>query len=181
LNITIHYEPSLDLLLTGYEEHRKKLKIKTIEKVVGWVLVIAGLLSSSMLLLSVLMGWSEVRWWYYFVLLMPVMGVVEIKGFLDIGRIVLKSRFKQEKKFRSSQHVNFTEERLHYWTEDINSELKWDIYQEYLVGDDVLMLFMSKRSYSAFPRWAFAAEDWEQLLDFLQKRFGKAQARRSAP
>jgi hypothetical protein len=81
--------------------------------------------------------------------------------------------YRYEPKLKSEYRLQFRDEGLRFQTDDIDSELKWSLYNSWKRDDEFFYLFHGKRNVSVIPRRALVDAD-EKLAAMLQRQIGAA-------
>ncbi|MEI8020926.1 MAG: YcxB family protein [Schlesneria sp.] len=83
-----------------------------------------------------------------------------------IGRSIMwRHAFLDNKKFTAPISLIFGDETIHVETIDGTSDLNWSFYSGYLETHELIMLYMTRRTFSVIPKSAFA--DANQVRDFM--------------
>ncbi len=75
-----------------------------------------------------------------------------------IRHIIWQKSFDNNKKFHNKTKVVFDDNLLHVKGALGSSELKWDIYSNYLETPEYVLLYMTKRNFSVIPKYAFESQ-----------------------
>lgn len=125
----------------------KSTAFAKIDKFVSVILVLAGCL----LLIS-----FGLKWWAF----VPfVLAVLEWFYLLSPRPLVRRYWFKQNPKFLETYNLTFDDAGVHFLTNSINSQIKWDHYASVLENDHLFLLFYGKGMYTLIPKRAFKNAD----------------------
>jgi hypothetical protein len=98
-----------------------------------------------------------------------VLAAMLIAAFTVLPRLT----FRREPKFRDEYRLTFTSEGIHFRTENIDSNLKWDLYSRVLTTPKSWILYYGKDQFTVIPKRAFASDEekarFNELL-FLKVR-----------
>lgn len=95
-----------------------------------------------------------IHWWTAAVLVpAPLVGLIR----LILAPLAVRHMFRRTPKFHEHTVVTFGDERIHYRTPSIDTNLDWGVFAE-LIEDDQLFLLRYKapRSYAVIPKRVFA-------------------------
>jgi len=81
--------------------------------------------------------------------------------------------FKRQPKLKEPHEWSFSDEGITFRTTGINSKLDWSIFIKWLVGDDIYLLYYSKRSMIIIPRRAFSNDLIDRaFVELLIRKIG---------
>ena len=164
-NIDVKYTPSLKDHIEAYTAYEKNFSRRKIDKIVAIVLIAEGLyLSVSSIYLKQFTSIS------IFAILFILFGILEIAGFLDIGKLVCMIRFKTNPKFKGLQKIKFSENGLHYETIGIKSDIEWNFYKNFLESENTIILIFGKRQYSVIPKSIFKKDELNSLIKHIKDK-----------
>jgi hypothetical protein len=118
-----------------------------VDKVVSAALVLAGCL---------LVYAFGVTWWT----LAPfLLAVLEWFNLLSPRPLVRRYWFKQNPKFLETYHLTLHDAGIHFLTDSIDAQIKWDHYSNVIENDRMYLLIYGKGMYTIIPKRAFANVD----------------------
>ena len=82
--------------------------------------------------------------------------------------------FKLHISRRGVQKLQISDEKIRYEIKDMNSEIGWSYYKNFLETPETILLLYSKRHYAVVPKKVFQGKDLEHLISLLNKKFPPA-------
>jgi hypothetical protein len=159
--IEIEYLPQLNEYLEAHSLYDSKTVQRKMDKVIAFSLIVSGIFLFSISLADGFVLVNTILAAVFFAI-----GILELLGYLDFVKMIMRIRFKNNKKVKHIQKIKFTDQGLEYETEGVKSEIKWNFYTKYHEGENVFILVYGARQYSVIPKHAFnrQLEDFKKLL-----------------
>jgi hypothetical protein len=118
-----------------------------LDKIVSIALIIFGIF---ILLTSLVTEFGIAN--IIFAIIFIIVGILNILGFIDFGKIIIMIQFKNNNKLKYLQKIRFTENGLEYETQGIKSNIEWSFYNNYYEGKNIFILIYGKNQYSVIPK-----------------------------
>ncbi|HEV2914166.1 MAG TPA: YcxB family protein [Pyrinomonadaceae bacterium] len=107
------------------------------------------------------------------------MGLVLFTFVLALFFIFPRQRFRSDPKYRDEYSLEFTEEGIHFKTDQLDSRLNWSLYNRVLENESFYVLVYGKGMISVIPKRAFTAVDQEtNFRSLLRRKLGPASVSR---
>ena len=111
-----------------------------------------------------------IRWW---TILPFALAIVEWFDLLSIGPLQIWIAFRTNPKFKEKYSLTFSDERIHFKTNTVDSKLEWTHYKSFYESSRIILLVYGTRMYSVIPKSAFRDEQEIGLFrNLLQKKVG---------
>jgi hypothetical protein len=157
--IKIEYYPQLKEYFEANSLYNSKTIHGKIDKIASYFFIIVGII---MIGISFILNYHFINIILGIIIIIIV--ILNISGFIDFEKIVIMIQFKNNKKLKSIQKLIFTDTGIEYETQDIKSNITWNIYNKYYEGENIFILIYGKRQYSVIPKNKF-----ENRLDDFKK------------
>ena len=127
--------------------------------------VVAVLLLLSGIFITLLIG---IHWWSIIFILLPL---IEWFNLLSVNGIRTRFWFRKNPKFLETYELTFDEERIHFITQSIDSDIEWTYYYQLLEDEQVFLLMYGQQQYSVFPKRAFAdANEMDVFRELVHRK-----------
>ncbi len=166
--IEVEYMATLKHHLEAYSTYEKTTIFHKVDKFVAILLMLFGLLLSIYAFYIHLPN-KFIIYSFLFILI----GLLDIIGSLAIEKLIYVIRFKMTNKFKYPQKVRFSDAGMYYETKDIQSNIEWNFYNDFLESENTLMLIFGKKQFSIIPKASFNDKDYMILKNFLVEKFRK--------
>ena len=160
--IKIEYYPQLKDYFEANSLYNSNTIHGKIDKFASCFFIIMGIV---MIIISIILNYHFVN--FIFAIIAIIFGVLNLFGFIDFEKIMIVIQFKKNKKLKYVQKIIFTDNGLEYETQDIKSNINWNIYNRYYEGKNIYILIYGKRQYSVIPKYKFEdrLDDFRKLIN----------------
>ena len=105
-----------------------------------------------------------------------ILGIILTAGgiLLSLGvveKIVTYIYFKLYVSKIGKQKLFISENKIKYEIKNINSEIEWSYYQDFIETPNTIMLLYRKKYYSVLPKNAFSKEDLKKFIILIHEKF----------
>ncbi|HYY59164.1 MAG TPA: YcxB family protein [Pyrinomonadaceae bacterium] len=97
-------------------------------------------------------------------------GMVLFVFVLALFLVFPRQRFRSDPKYRDEYSLEFTEDGIHFVTEQVDSRLNWSLYNRVLENESFYVLVYGKGMISVIPKRAFTAAAQEKAFRSLLRR-----------
>jgi hypothetical protein len=87
-----------------------------------------------------------------------------------VNYIVPRMWFRQEPKIRDEYRLRFAEDGIVFQTAQIDSQIRWELYNRIVESDRFFLLYFGKRSFTIIPKRAFAGVEQEARFREMLRR-----------
>ena len=105
----------------------------------------------------------------FIVILGLALFLILMYGFLILPALLYRS----DPKLKWEYTLTFSDDKIEFKTNDIDSTLQWPLYHSWLRDDEFYILYHGKRNLSVIPRRALTSGDSdERLVELLKRKIG---------
>jgi len=160
-SIEIVFTLSRDEYMRAIRRHYKSHLHTTRDLAIGIVATAVGLI----------LVWSG----FVFAWVMVATSVVLLAAVVYALFILPALIYRSEPKLKSEYRMRFSEEDIGFQTDDMDSIIKWSLYQSWISDGDFYVMYYGKRSLSVIPRRAFHSKDEDaRFADLLTRKIRPA-------
>ena len=101
-----------------------------------------------------------------------IVGVVLLLMVVYVVFLLPQMIYRSQPKLKDEYSLTFNDDGIAFKTRNIDSILRWSVYQSWLCDDDFYIMYHGKRDLSAIPRRTLSKDEDERLRKMLTENIG---------